>query len=174
MVYYGLLANINSINHSHRLHKLTIKSSKIPDQLTPHKLSENQENSRCYFLRSLVFCLKGARCMGKQQKKPTQLCLSRDLGWAWQNQPGLCFSSPWCWWRGPGTCPWGCGGDSPPSPPRLHRGTSWGGRGAARPRPRGGRGAGDNYPTQLFWSFTTRGWSLSLNMCADHNRGEIL
>ncbi len=38
--------------------------------------------------------------------------------------PGWCSSSPWCWWRVPGTCPWGCGGGSPPSP-RPRHGTSF-------------------------------------------------
>ena len=82
--------------------------------------------------------------------------------------PGSCSSSPWCWWRGPGTCPSGCGGGSRPSRPRPRsppRGTSWRRSGRQRPAL---RGAGRSSPSQLSWHLAhpqgaehsvERGWS---------------
>ena len=82
--------------------------------------------------------------------------------------PGSCSSSPWCWWRGPGTCPSGCGGGIRPSRPRPRsppRGTSWRRSGRQRPAL---RGAGRSSPSQLSWHLAhpqgaehsvERGWS---------------
>ena len=70
-------------------------------------------------------------------------------------QPGWCSSSPWCWWRGPGTCPSGCGGGSPSWLHRPRHGTSWVEQpGAGHPHPRDVRGVGCNCPSQLSWQWS--------------------
>ena len=83
----------------------------------------------------------GARNSDKSKllSRPENLFI-QDVDW-----PDLCSSSPWCWWRVPGTCPSGCGGGSRPSPrpPPPRRGTS----SPARPHHVQGRSC----PTQLSW-----------------------